>query len=132
MADRGPPAPQPPLLYHQWYPLFLLWNCLAPPASLRPIPLDWNGLQNQFRQQYAKVINTREQLFHAWRSSHFDENTETLDAYDTCIRLAATLLAYGKPQVLVVFKNALPMRLYWVLFSIEELRLAVEKLREYL
>ena len=54
--------------------------------SLRPIALDWNGLQNQFRQQYSKIGNTREQLFHAWRSFHFDKNTETLDAYVTCIR----------------------------------------------
>ena len=46
--------------------------------SLRPIALDWNGLQNQFRQQYSKIGNTREQLFHVWRSFHFDENTETL------------------------------------------------------
>ena len=28
--------------------------------SLRPIALDWNGLQNQFRQQYSKIGNTRE------------------------------------------------------------------------
>ena len=48
--------------------------------SLRPIALDWNGLQNQFQQQYSKIGNAREQLFHAWRSFHFDENTETLDA----------------------------------------------------
>ena len=54
--------------------------------SLRPIALDWNGLQNLFRQQYSKIGNTREQLFHAWRSFHFDKNTETLDAYVTCIR----------------------------------------------
>ena len=27
--------------------------------SLRPINVDWNGLQNQFRQQYSKVVNTR-------------------------------------------------------------------------
>ena len=45
--------------------------------SLRPIALDWNGLQNQFRKQYSKIGNTREQLFHAWISFHFDENTET-------------------------------------------------------
>ena len=37
-------------------------------------------LQNSFRQQYSKIGNTREQLFHAWRSFHFDENTETIDA----------------------------------------------------
>ena len=45
--------------------------------SLRPIVLDWNGLETQFRQQYSKIGNTREQLFHAWKSLHFDENTET-------------------------------------------------------
>ena len=36
--------------------------------SLRPINTDWIGLQNSFRQQYSKIGNTREQLFHAWRS----------------------------------------------------------------
>ena len=34
--------------------------------SLRPINIDWQGLQNQFRQQYSKIGTTREQLFHAW------------------------------------------------------------------
>ena len=43
-----------------------------------------------------------------------------------CIRQVATLLGYGEHQVLKVFKNTLPMRLYWVLFSIDDLRLAVE------
>ena len=33
--------------------------------SLRPINVDWIGLQNQFRQKYSKIGNTREQLFHA-------------------------------------------------------------------
>ena len=98
-----------------------LWH-----ESLRPIALDWNGLQNQFRQQYSKIGNTREQLFHMWRSFHFDENTETLDVYVTCIRHVAVSLGYGKPQVLKVFKNTLPVRLYWLLFPIEDLRLAVE------
>ena len=65
--------------------------------SLRPIALDWKGLQNQFEQQYSKIGNTTEQLFHAWRSSHFDENTETLDIYVKLIRQVATLLDYGKP-----------------------------------
>ena len=68
--------------------------------SFRPITLDWNGLQKQFRQQHSKIGNTREQLFHVWRSFHFDENRETLDAYVTHIRQVATLLGYGKPQVL--------------------------------
>ena len=42
----------------------------------------------------------REQLFHAWRSFNFDENTETVDSYVVQIRQVATLLGYGEPQVL--------------------------------
>ena len=61
-------------------------------GSPRPIALDWNGLQNQFRQQYSKIGNTREQLFHEWRPFHFNENTETLGAYVMCIRHVAALL----------------------------------------
>ena len=34
---------------------------------LRPINVDWIKLQNQFRQQYSKIGNTREHLFHTWR-----------------------------------------------------------------
>ena len=79
-----------------------------------------------FRQQYSKIGNTREQLFHAWRSFHFDENTETIDAYINHIRQVMTLLGYHEPQILEVFKNTLPMKLYWVLFPIMDLRQAVE------
>ena len=42
--------------------------------SLRPKALGWNGLQTQFRQHYSKIGNTREWLFHVWRSFPFDEN----------------------------------------------------------
>ena len=38
----------------------------------------------------------------------------------------ATLLGYGEPQVLEVFKNTIPTQLYWNLFSTEDLRLAIE------
>ena len=93
-------------------------------GSLRPINVDWLGLQNQFRQQYSKIGHAREQRFCAWRSLHFDENAETLDSYVMHVRQVATPLGYGKPQVLVVLKNTLP-RLYWVLLPIEELRQAV-------
>ena len=48
---------------------------------LESINVDWTELQNLFRQRYSKVGNTREQLFHVWRSFNFDENTETIDAY---------------------------------------------------
>ena len=33
--------------------------------SLTPINIDWQGIQNLFRQQYSKIGNTKEQLFHA-------------------------------------------------------------------
>ena len=62
--------------------------------SLRPINTDWEELQHMFRQQYSKIGNTREQLFHTWRSFHFDKNTETIDAYVHCIRQVANLLGY--------------------------------------
>ena len=34
--------------------------------SLHPINVDWQGLPNLFTQQYSKIGNTREQLFHVW------------------------------------------------------------------
>ena len=58
---------------------------------------------------------------------HFtDENTETLDAYVTHIRQVASPLGYGEPHILEVFKNTPPIKLYWVLFPIDDLRLVVE------
>ena len=92
----------------------------------------WAQLQNLFRQRYSKLGNTREQLFHAWRSFTFDENTETIDSYVMRIRQVATLLRYGEPQILEVFKNTLPTKLYWVLFPIEDLRQAVETAKRIL
>ena len=94
--------------------------------SLEPINADWQGLQNLFSQQYSKICNTREKLFHAWRSFNFDENIETIDAYATHIGQVAALLGYGEPQILEVFKNTLPTKLYRILFPIEDLRQAVE------
>ena len=68
-------------------------------------------LQNLFRQRYSKLGNTHEQLFHAWRSFTFDENTETIDSYVIRIRQVATLLGYGNHRILEVFKNTLPTKL---------------------
>ena len=51
---------------------------------------------------------------------------KTIEAYVTCIRQVATLLGYGEPQILEVFKNTLPTKLYWILFPIDDLRQAVE------
>ena len=79
-------------------------------------------MQNLFRQQYSKIGNAREQLFHAWESFNFDENTETMDTYVTHIRQVAAPLGYGEPQILEVFKNTLPTKIYWILFPIEDLK----------
>ena len=43
--------------------------------SLAPLDNDWQALQNKFRRQYSKIGNTPKQLFHAWRTFKFDENT---------------------------------------------------------
>ena len=48
------------------------------------------------------------------------------------IRQVTTLLGYGEPQILEVFKNTLPTKLYWVLFPIEDLRQAVETVKRIL
>ena len=100
--------------------------------SLRPINIDWLGLKNIFRQQYSKIGNTREQLFHAWRSFYFDKNVETLDTYVHHIRQVATLLGYQEPQILEVFKNTLLTKLYWILFPIMDLRQGVEMAKRIL
>ena len=67
-----------------------------------------------------------------WRSFTFDENTETIDSYVIRIRQVANLLGYGEPQILEVFKNTLPTKLYWVLFPIEDLRQAIDTAKRIL
>ena len=91
--------------------------------SLRLTNADWVGLQNSFRQQYPKIGKTREQLFHAWRSFHFDENTEIIDGYIHHIQQVITLLGYQEPQILEVLKNT---------FSIVDLWQAVETAKRIL
>ena len=101
--------------------------------SIEPLEnTTWPQLQNLFRQRYSKLGNTCEQLFHAWGSFNFDENTETIDSYVTQIRQIATLLGYGDPQILEVFKNTLHTKLCWILFPIEDLRQAVETAKRIL
>ena len=63
-----------------------------------------------------------EQLFHAWRSFNFNENIETIDSYVMQIRQVATLLGYGGPQILEVFQNTSPTKLYWIFISNRRLR----------
>ena len=49
--------------------------------SLAPLDDDWPDLQNKFRWQYSKLGNIPEQLFHAWRTFKFANNTDTIDPY---------------------------------------------------
>ena len=44
----------------------------------------------------------------------------------------AALLDYGEPQILELFKNTLPSRLYYMLYQIDNLRVAVETAKRLL
>ena len=115
MADAAVPVPHleqqqqqqhvpPPLLpqHTQQVNLHINWSHFKPEypgkpeedASLEPIAMTWQELQNQFRRQYSKLGNTREQLFYAWRSFHYDKNVDMPDAYVTRIRQVVRLLGY--------------------------------------
>ena len=48
------------------------------------------------------------------------------------IRQVANLLGYGELQILQVFKNTLPTKLYWILFPIEDPRQAVDTAKRIL
>ena len=85
-----------------------------------------------FRQQHSKFGNARKWLFHVWRSFHYDENAETIHAYVNRIKQVAALLNYGEPQILELFKNTLPSKLYWILFAINNLRDAVDAAKRVL
>ena len=73
--------------------------------SLAPLDNDWPTLQNKFRWQYSKIGNTPEQLFHAWRTFKFDENTDSVDSYVLRMSQVAAMLNYGEMQILENFKN---------------------------
>ena len=64
---------------------------------------DWPALQNKFRWQYSKIGNTPKQLFHAWRTFKFDENTDTIDSYVLRMSQVAAVLNYGEMQILENF-----------------------------
>ena len=42
------------------------------------------------------------------------------------MKQVASLLNYGEPEILELFKNTLPGKLYWILFPINNLREAVD------
>ena len=76
-------------------------------VSLALLDDDWPALQNKFRWQYSKTGNTPEQLFHAWRTFKFDENTDTVDSYVLRMSQVATMPNYGEMQILENFRNTL-------------------------
>ena len=94
--------------------------------TLGTVQLDWQTLRDCFHQQYSKFGSTREQYFHAWRSFQFDENADTIDSYIQKVKQVAALLNYGEPQILELFTNTLPSRLYYMVYNINNLREAVE------
>ena len=114
----------------QRFCLTLLGEARLGYQSLEPLgDTTWAQLQNLFRQRYSNLGNACKQLFHAWRSFTFNENTETIDSYVIRIRQVANLLGYGELQILEVFMNTLPTKLYWILFPIEDLRQAVDTVK---
>ena len=94
--------------------------------SLALLDNDWPALQNKFRWQYSKIGNTPEQLFHAWRTFKFDENTDSIDSYVLRMSQVAAMLNYEEMQILENFKNTLPYRLYLTLINVNNLRDAID------
>ena len=73
--------------------------------SLAPLDNDWPALQNKFRWQYSKIGNTPEQLFHAWRTFKFNENTDSVHCYVLRMSQVAAMLNYGEMQILEISKT---------------------------
>ena len=67
------------------------------------------------------------EIFPIWH-----EATDTIDGYIQKVKQVAALLDYNDPQILELFKNTLPSRLYYMLYQINDLREAVEKAKRLL
>ena len=94
--------------------------------SLAPLDDNWPALQNKFKWQYSKIGNTPKQLFHAWRTFKFDENTDTVDSYVLRMSQVAAMLNYREMQILENFKNTLLYWLYLTLVNVNNLRDAID------
>ena len=90
--------------------------------SLALLDDDWPALQNKFKWQYSKIGNIPKQLFHAWRTFKFDENTDMIDSYVLRMSQVAAMLNYGEMQILENFKNTLLYQLYATLINVNNLR----------
>ena len=100
--------------------------------TLGAAQLDWETLRDCFQQQYSKFGSAREQYLHAWGSFQFDEYAKTIDSYIHKYKQVDTLLNYGEPQILELFKNTLPSRIYYMVYNIDNLREAVETTKHML
>ena len=89
----------------QRFPLTLAGEAKLWYQSIHSFQGKWEELQERFRTQFSKRGKTQEQLFHAWRTFHINENAETIDAFVQRIRHVAAMLNYGEPQILEVFKT---------------------------
>ena len=100
--------------------------------SLALLDNHWPALQNKFWWQYSKIGNTPEQLFHAWRTFKFDENTDSIDSYVLRMSQVMAMLNYAEMQILENFKNTLPYRLYSTLINVNNLRDAIDLVKRVL
>ena len=88
--------------------------------------------KNALGSNISKFGSSREQYFYVWRSFHYDENTDTIDSYILKVKQVASLLNCGEPEILELFKNTLPNKLYCILFPINNLREAVDTAKRVL
>ena len=100
--------------------------------TIRHANVEWPLMQECFRQQYSMFGNTREQYFHIWRCFQFDEATDMIDGYIYKVKQVAALLDYGDPQILELFRNTFPSRLYYLLYHIDNLNVAIETAKQIL
>ena len=83
---------------------------------------DWNNQQRFFCGQFSKLGQTPEELSQRWKSFQFDETTDTIDSYLLRLKQCAQILGYNEGQVFELFKNTVPARYSYFLFSIQNLR----------
>ena len=55
-----------------------------------------------------------------------------IDSYILKVKQVASLLNYGEPEILELFKNTLPNKLYWILFPINNLGESVDTAKRVL
>ena len=94
--------------------------------TMGQVQLDWLTMQECLGQQYSKFGSMQEQYFNVWRSFQFDEATDTIDSYIHKVNQVAALLDYGEPQILELFKNTLPNRLYYLLYKVDNLNAMIK------